>query len=395
MTKNQLTAPESDHRNELALNGPAHHDELVQQVLDNPRELAPSVQVRFAKRVGRPGNSRVMMMDAHTSGPIGEDGEDTESKLALKLADGTNVQLSLSFFNENQPALAGLSGGGGGRRSSFTPFNAYMYEPRTYSVNERESSKLPAIMCAMTFMLGAACYGIFILTGQVHDQFGILQKLQMSKQSLTSTASAKPTPPKTAVAKTPSTKTSTTSSRGVDKNANETIPAPPPVTLAETAPTRSASKHAYSRSSQRHEQTQITHSSHSPRGEFFVPPPPPMAFNIPPSARGFVPPPPPTPYTIPTGTPAAFDPLQALAPAVAHTNRVYTPPKKTIEPVSMTSLVETKALPSEQRVIQQVAPTSVQQIAPSQIERPVIQQYGEAPKLQGAASHDRANQLIE
>jgi hypothetical protein len=321
-----------------------------------------------------------MMMDAQTSGPIGEDGEDSESKLALKLADGTNVQLSLSFFNENQPALAGF-GGGGGRRTTFTPFNAYMYEPRTYSVNARESSKLPAIMCAMTFMLGAACYGIFILTGQVHDQFGILQKLQMSKP-VAATAATKPTNTKVATSKAPSTKSAPTNSRSTDKSTTDVIPAPPPVTIAEVAPPRAASKHASSRSSQRHEQTQITHSSHSPRGEFFVPPPPPMAFNIPPVAKGFVPPPPPTPYTIPTGIPAAFDPLQALAPAVAHTNRAYTPPKKVIEPVSMTSVVETKAPPSEQRVIQRSVPTSVQQFAPSQTERPVIQQFGGEPQLQ-------------
>lgn len=186
-----------------------------------------------------------------------------------------------------------------------------MYEPRTYSVSERESSKLPAIMCAMTFMLGAACYGIFILTGQVHDQFGILQKLQMSRPVI-ATAATKPTPTKVATSKALSLKSAQTNSRSTGKSTTDAIPAPPPVTIAEVAPPRAASKHASSRSSQRHEQTQTTHSSHSPRGEFFVPPPPPMAFNIPPAAKGFVPPPPPTPYTIPTGIPAAFDPHAGL-----------------------------------------------------------------------------------
>lgn len=375
MTKNQLTVPEaSEEQHEIA-----RRDELVQQVLDDPRELAPSVQVRFAKRVGRPGNSRVMMMDAQTSGPIGDEGEDSESKLALRLADGTNVQLSLSFFNENQPALAGVGGGGGGRRTTFTPFNSYVYEPRTYSVNERESSKLPAIMLSMAFMLGAACYGVFVLTGQVHDQFGILQKLQAAKV-VTATAPSKAIAPTKVAAKTPTT------SRSVAKVVNEPIPAPPPIALSENAPVKSSPKRAHSSSSRRSHDSEpsvTTHAPRSGRGEFFVPPPPPMNFGNSTIAKGFVPPPPPTPYTVPTGIPAAFDPLQALAPAVAHTNRVYTPPKKVvIEPVSMTSTIETKAPAFEQRTVQRSEPIAVQQIAPSSGERPIVQQFGDAPQLQ-------------
>lgn len=353
MTKNQLTVPEIS----------AERDELVQQVLDDPRELAPSVQVRFAKRVGRPGNSRVMMMDAQTSGPIGDEGEDSESKLALRLADGTNVQLSLSFFNENQPALAGVGGGGGGRRTSFAPFSTYAYEPRTYSIHERESNKLPTIMVGMAFMLGAACYGVFFLTGQVHDHSLLFSKNQPTKSAITP-ATAKAATVK-ASAKTPA------ASHAAAKVANEPIPAPPPVTLSEAALTKTNTKKTFSKSPRLHEQNQMaqsTHSSHSPRGEFFVPPPPPMTFNSPPPAKGFVPPPPPTPYMVPTGVPAAFDPLGALAPAVAHSNRVYTIPKRAIEPVSMTSTVETK-LP-------------VQQIAPSTLEKPVVQQYGDSSQLQ-------------
>ena len=354
MTKNQLTVPEVS----------AERDELVQQVLDDPRELAPSVQVRFAKRVGRPGNSRVMMMDAQTCGPIGDEGEDSESKLALRLADGTNVQLSLSFFNENQPALAGVGGGGGGRRTNFAPFSTYTYEPRTYSIHERESSKLPSIMVGMAFMLGAACYGVFFLTGQVHEHSLLFSKNQSVKPTITA-ATAKAATVKVA-AKTP------TASHAAAKVVNEPIPAAPPITLTEAAPTKTNTKKSFSRMSRSHEQspvTQTARSSHSPRGEFFVPPPPPMTFNSPPPAKGFVPPPPPTPYMVPTGVPAAFDPLGALAPAVAHSNRVYTAPKKAVEqPVSMTSVVETRQ--------------PIQQIAPSPIEKPVVQQYGDSSQLQ-------------
>ncbi len=356
MTKNQLIVPEtSDER-----------DELVQQVLDNPRELAPSVQVRFAKRVGRPGNSRVMMMDAQTSGPIGEEGEDSESKLALRLADGTNVQLSLSFFNENQPALAGVGGGGGGRRTNFAPFTTYAYEPRTYSIHERESTKLPAIMVSMAFMLGAACYGVFVLTGQVRDhQLALFQAKNPVTKPVVALAAAKPAPAKVSAKVIPAAHAAA-EPKAV---ARETIPAAPATTLGEIALTKTNTKKSFARINARsHEQTQITHSSHSPRGEFFVPPPPPMTFNSPPPAKGFVPPPPPTPFMVPMGVPAAFDPLQALAPAVAHSNRVYTAPKKAVEPVSMATNVETKT-------------PVVQQIVPSTVDRPVVQQYGDGSQL--------------
>lgn len=257
MTKNQLTVPEISEQHEELV----HRDELVQQVLDNPRDLSPSVQVRFAKRVGRPGNSRVMMMDAQTCGPIGEDGEDSESKLALKLADGTNVQLSLSFFNENQPALAGVGGGGGGRRTNFSPFNSYVYEPRTYSVSNRESNQLPAIMFAMTFMLGAACYGMLVLTGQVHDQLGLLQKLQMGR-SVAATAATKPSVAKIANTKSAAAAAAASGQHAASsKAAIEPVPAPPPVTLAETEPKFSLKK-THSRASRSHEQTQVTHLIH-------------------------------------------------------------------------------------------------------------------------------------
>ncbi|CAN5728249.1 hypothetical protein BH10CYA1_BH10CYA1_50390 [soil metagenome] len=350
MTKNQLTVPQVFNE----------RDELVQQVLDNPRELAPSVQVRFAKRVGRPGNSRVMMMDAHTCGPIGEEGEDSESKLALRLADGTNVQLSLSFFNENQPALAGVGGAGGGRRTNFARFDTYVYEPRTYSINERNSSKLPAIMVSMAFMLGAACYGVFFLTGQVREQAAMFPKYQLSKPVSKSAlaAVAKPSPVKAPAKVVPVV-------HAAAKVGIEPIAAAPPITLSEAAPTKTNTKKTFARFARSHEQTQI---SHSPRGEFFVPPPPPMTFDSAPPAKGFVPPPPPTPYMVPTGVPSAFDPLQALAPAVAHSNRVYAAPKKAVETVSMTSTVETR--------------TPVQQIAPGAVERPVLQQSGGSNQLQ-------------
>jgi hypothetical protein len=321
MTNNQLTVPETSEESNVQSNL------LLQQVLDNPGELAPSVQVRFAKRVGRPGASRVMMMDAQTSGPMGEQDEESESKLALRLADGTNVQLSLSFFNDNQPALANV--GGGGRRPNFTPFNTYVYEPRTYTIHKSES-KLPLIMMTTAIVLGATCYGL--ITGPLSNYFQ-----SKATKSTTSVAAkeavAKPGMTTRAAAKT------VTSQHAEPKIAHEAIPEAPETKSESSNSFATGAKKASvaTKISHHHSaQMQFAKAGHSTRSEMFVPPPPPMAFASPPSARGFVPPPPPTPYTMPIGIPAAFDPLQSLAPAVAHSNRVYSPTKK-LEQVSYTT----------------------------------------------------------
>jgi hypothetical protein len=331
MTNNQLIVPETSEES----NGQSN--QLLQQVLDNPHELAPSVQVRFAKRVGRPGASRVMMMDAQTCGPIGEQDEDSESKLALRLADGTNVQLSLSFFNDNQPALANV--GGGGRRTNFTPFNTYVYEPRTYTIHKSES-KLPLIMMTTAIVLGATCYGL--ITGPLSNYFQTKATKPAMAPVVAKAAVAKPVVAQGTAAKT------VTSQHAAPKIAHEAIPEAPATTSERSNSFATTAKKALGLTKISHHhhsaQMQFANSGHSTRNEMFVPPPPPMAFSTPPSARGFVPPPPPTPYTMPVGIPAAFDPLQSLAPAVAHSNRVYTPAKK-LEPVSFTSsaAVESKA----------------------------------------------------
>jgi hypothetical protein len=341
MTNNQLTVPETSNE-QIA---------LVQQILDDPRELAPSVQVRFAKRVGRPGASRVMLMDAQTSGPIADEDEESISNLALRLADGTNVQLSLSFFNDNQPALAGASMGGGGRRATFAPFNTYVYEPRSYTIHKNES-KLPLIMMTTAIVLAAGCYGL--ITGPFSNYL-------QTKAAKPVTATAIPkTAPKAAPIKVATI-------HAAPKIVHEPIPAPPPMTFEVSNPFKTGSKKISSgtRTSRTHIQSQSSRTGHSSRNEMFVPPPPPMTFASAPPVMGFVPPPPPTPYTVPAGIPAAFDPLQSLAPAVARSRRVYTPPKK-LESIAPSSTSAESKMPIVQSAAKDISyekPAAVQQSA--------------------------------
>ena len=62
-------------------------------------DLSNSVQITLAKRVIKPGSDKAMCLAAQTSIPISDDEISSVSNLGLKLADGTKVAFSLSFFN--------------------------------------------------------------------------------------------------------------------------------------------------------------------------------------------------------------------------------------------------------------------------------------------------------
>jgi len=63
-------------------------------------DLAPTVQVSLAKRIVHPRTNKVVCLAAKTTVPIEEDEAASVSDLALRLSDGTNVVLSMSFFND-------------------------------------------------------------------------------------------------------------------------------------------------------------------------------------------------------------------------------------------------------------------------------------------------------
>src|SRR5271156_2157003 len=63
-------------------------------------DLSNSVQITLAKRVIKPGSDKAICLAAQTSIPISDDKISSVSNLVLKLADGTKVALSLSFFND-------------------------------------------------------------------------------------------------------------------------------------------------------------------------------------------------------------------------------------------------------------------------------------------------------
>jgi hypothetical protein len=115
----------------------AEEDALVQRFVEASREMAPTIQVTLAKRIVRPGSNRVVCLAARTSVPLSDDEAASVSDLALRLSDGTNVVLSLSFFNDTEYSDAiTLS------RSVFTP--------ERYSA--RSDSKLGVVLVALAII---------------------------------------------------------------------------------------------------------------------------------------------------------------------------------------------------------------------------------------------------
>ena len=105
---------------------------VVDRFIEASRDLVPSVQISLAKRIVSADSKQVMCLAAHTSVPLHPSDASSVSDLALKLSDGTNVRLSLKFFND------ALSSAGG----EYIPLTRNLYDPNRYEVKNR--SRFPA-----------------------------------------------------------------------------------------------------------------------------------------------------------------------------------------------------------------------------------------------------------
>ena len=73
---------------------------VIERLAEVTKDLIPGMQISLARRIVRPGSDQVLCLNATTSVPMQDDEIASVSDLALKLADGTNVRISLSFFND-------------------------------------------------------------------------------------------------------------------------------------------------------------------------------------------------------------------------------------------------------------------------------------------------------
>ncbi|HEY9777067.1 MAG TPA: hypothetical protein V6C81_25095 [Planktothrix sp.] len=150
MSENQLTV----------VPDPAAQDAVVvDRFATASRDIVPGVQVSLAKRVICPGSDRVLCLAAHTSVPMNDDELASVSDLALKLSDGTNVRLSLSFFNDSvaNDIVMPLPRPNFARAGSFSRAASF-YDPDRYRSYKEGSndSKLGPVLFAMSVIAAAS-----------------------------------------------------------------------------------------------------------------------------------------------------------------------------------------------------------------------------------------------
>lgn len=232
---------------------------VVERFIDASREIVPTCQVTLAKRIIRPGSNRVLCLAAHTSVPLDDETLASVSDLALKLSDGTNVRLSLSFFNDDNAG-------------SCIPLTRSIYDPNKYDVSG--NSRLGAFLIATCIV---ALSGIYVVTC---DRLGLgtagpLQKITNRQETAVLPGKA-------------------TGTKARQHNM-ALLPAPllfqpsiKPVPQKNAAPNGnavSASSPSFSKGKRSHNPERETNRTKRSNGSFkpsspssmFVPPPPPMA----------------------------------------------------------------------------------------------------------------------
>ncbi len=100
-------------------------------------DITPTVQVSLAKRIVQSDTNRVICLAAKTTVPIREGDLASVSDLALRLSDGTNVVLSMSFFND---APCQSSFVNAQKQSSSTTSARYVYDPDRYNSHRSQDA---------------------------------------------------------------------------------------------------------------------------------------------------------------------------------------------------------------------------------------------------------------
>lgn len=252
---------------------------VVNRFIQASRDIAPSVQVSLAKRIIRPGSNRLVCLAAHTSIPLNEDELASVSNLALRLSDGTNVRLSLSFFDD--------SNGG----AEVVPLSRCIYDPKKYETPRKSNFGLFWTGLALT-ALASFC---FFLKSPVTPH----SHLQSPVRYITED-------------RTPATERL----QAIDRSKKSIALAP----RTTTAPVEHTSyKPAYRLSDKPAEKESRFARTPSHKKGSYAP------------GALFVPPPPPTAYSpILPAAPAGFDPLQMISPLSAPSKTPIVSAKPTV-----------------------------------------------------------------
>lgn len=151
MSATQLLLPESSTEERA----------VVDRFIEASRDIVPTLQVTLAKRFVRAGSNRVVCLAARTSVPLNDDEVASVSDLALRLSDGTNVALSLSFFNDSAGSEYVPV-----RRAASEPYRAAAYEAylrpacEPYRHTVEGESRLGLVLLAMAVVGLAGFYAL-------------------------------------------------------------------------------------------------------------------------------------------------------------------------------------------------------------------------------------------
>ncbi len=260
--------------------------------------IAPTMQVSLAKRIIQPGTNRVICLAAQTTVPMEDDDIASVSDLALRLSDGTNVKVSMSFFND--VALGTNLGANFTGESSRRVYDPDWYDNHREREKSESSSRLWllfAAFCAVT--VGSFCY--FIPGGIEKLATEIVAKMPPLKLPQPIASPLKPALPSAGAnairsASQPKQKT---------KSANA-------FKTAKTQSTKSSRKFSKGQVST----TRVSQSSSSGSRSMLIPPPPPTAFEIPISQMAMYNLP---PYAMPS-PPATLAKTNSLKPKVKQLN---------------------------------------------------------------------------
>lgn len=264
MSGNQLSVPDKDREEPV----------VVQQFIDVPQEQSSAVQVSLAKRIITPHSTKVLCLAARTSVPVADEETASVSDLALKLADGTNVVVSLSYFNDATV-------------QNILPLTRNIYDPNRYTVASDSSSSLGKVFFTIAM---AAVAGFFCLANQpnnlfyhyLHWNYGSLANLGAPAHSANA--------PGMIAKETSSTKHSKVPSKGKTEISKTPAASPSPITFVGPPPSKSSSRailtgHAprvqrtervSRRSASGHTKAPRSYSSSPDRDSMLVPPPPPV-----------------------------------------------------------------------------------------------------------------------
>jgi hypothetical protein len=295
MSQNQLTIIDPPNRELLESSSP--ESTIVERFTEASRDIVPSVEISLAKRIIRAGSNQVLCLAAHTSVPLNEDEVASVSDLAVRLSDGTNVRLSLSFFNDQGVGCIPVSS------PQLIPMNRSIYDPNRYEL--RGEPKLGLVLFATSIIALAGLYSVLNGPFSPFKWQTAFQSVTAAGKTANKTIAASVHP---AMLKAKPAKVDSESAKSVSKD--DSNPSPRNVGGGESKSPTARARVA---------------KAHQTRAEHMFIPPPPNTPSLAHMKNMFVPPPPPMTYSIsPESALLPFDPLQGLAPVSAKTSHSVT-----------------------------------------------------------------------